>query len=88
MREGFDPNSWLAWMRNVESGLRTRTLILAALEGRDETAAGLVPRTGMSYERVLRHLHLLEGSKVVGKDTAHRPYTWSLTGLGQMRLTQ
>ncbi len=88
MHEGFHPNSWLAWMRNVESGLRARTLILAALESRDDTAAGLVSRTGMRYEGVLGHLHLLEGSRVIGKDSTHRPYTWSLTGLGQMRLTQ
>ena len=73
-------------MRNVSSGLRARSLILMVLERGDRTATELAEETGMSYLRVLRHLHLLESSKVVERDASHRPYRWSLTGLGQKRL--
>jgi predicted transcriptional regulator len=75
-------------MRNVVSGLKARSLILTALERGDRTVREVAEETGMSYLRVLYHLHLLEDFTVVERDDAHRPYRWSLTGLGQRRLDE
>jgi len=73
-------------MRNVASGLEARSRVLGVLEQGKRTAIEVAEETGMSYLRVLWHLHLLERFQVVERDDAHRPYQWSLTGLGQRRL--
>jgi len=86
MSERLHPNSWLPRIRNVASGLESRSLVLTVLEGGERTAKEVAEETGMSYLRVLHHLHLLEDFRVVERDDARRPYRWSLTGLGQRRL--
>jgi len=88
MNGWLHPNSWLPRIRNVSSGLKARSLILTVLEQGERTAMDVAEETGMKYPRVLRHLHLLESSGVVERDDAHRPYRWSLTGLGQRRLDE
>jgi len=88
MSEQLHPNSWLPRIRNVTSGLKTRSRILMALERGERTASEVAEETGMNYLRVLRHLHLLESSGVVVRDNAHRPYRWSLTGRGQRKLDE
>jgi len=88
MSEHLHPNSWLPSIRNVASGLKARSQILTVLEGGERTVKEVAEETEMNYPRVLRHLHLLKSAEVVKRDDAHRPYRWSLTGLGQRRLAQ
>jgi hypothetical protein len=42
--------------------------------------------SGLKYNVVVHHLHLLEAERVVVREGDKKPYIWQLTGVGQQRL--
>jgi DNA-binding transcriptional ArsR family regulator len=72
-------------VKNVKSGLKTRTKILTALEKRFSEATAIAKEKSLSYGVVMHHLRLLEKEGIVNRK-GKRPYFWVLTGLGQKRL--
>jgi predicted ArsR family transcriptional regulator len=72
-------------VKNVKSGLKTRTKILEALEKNSSDAATIAKAASLSYGVVMHHLRLLENEGTVNRK-GKRPYTWLPTGLGQKRL--
>jgi predicted ArsR family transcriptional regulator len=72
-------------IKNVESGLKVRTILLGILEKCASDAVGIAKVTSLSYRVVLHHLKLLENEGVLSRK-GQRPYVWSLTGIGQSRL--
>jgi len=72
-------------IKNVESGLKVRTILLSILEKYASDAVGIAKETSLSYRVVLHHLKLLENEGLLSRK-GHHPYVWSLTGLGQSRL--
>ncbi len=79
------PNAYLKCVRNVSSGLKTRTKILEALESKPCDGAGIAKKASLSYSVVMHHLRLLENEAIVHRK-GRRPYYWVSTGLGQKRL--
>ncbi|MEM2875991.1 MAG: hypothetical protein QXL67_03440, partial [Candidatus Bathyarchaeia archaeon] len=61
--------------------------ILSAHEEKKSKAEETSIKTNLSYKSVLHHLKLLEREGIVGRE-GKRPYTWFLTGLGQLRLEE
>ncbi|MFQ6076253.1 MAG: winged helix-turn-helix domain-containing protein [Candidatus Bathyarchaeia archaeon] len=86
MGEVYHPNAYLSRVRNVKSGLASRTKILSLLEESPKTAKGIGPDAQISYSTTLHHLHLLENERIVERTTAKPPYVWETTGIGQLRL--
>jgi DNA-binding transcriptional ArsR family regulator len=72
-------------VKNVKSGLKSRTKILTVLEKRSSDAAAMAKEKSLSYGVVMHHLRLLEKEGIVDRK-GKRPYFWVLTGLGQKRL--
>jgi predicted transcriptional regulator len=79
------PNAYLRSIRNVPSGLKARTKILAALEKECYTASKIAQQSSLSYNVVIYHLRLLKNEGTVNRK-GNRRYVWLLTGLGQKRL--
>ena len=79
------PNAYLENVRNVKSGLRTRSKILETIEDEPSDAAKIAKTTAMSYNVVMHHLHLLRNEGIIAR-SGRRPYHWATTGLGQKRL--
>jgi len=74
-------------IKNVKSGLKTRTAILDILEKQSFDAANIAKATSLSYGVVMHHLRLLKNEGTVTRK-GNRPYFWLLTGLGQKRLAR
>ena len=85
IKGAFHPNAYLRLVRNVSSGLKARTKILDALEGKSFDAVRLAKETSLSYNVAMHHLRLLEKEGIVHRN-GRRPYFWVPTGLGQKRL--
>ena len=85
IKGALHPNAYLKLVRNVISGLKARTKILDALEGKPFEAVKLAKEASLSYGVVIHHLRLLEKEGIVHR-RGRRPYFWVLTGLGQKRL--
>lgn len=79
------PNAYLNKVRNVRSGLKTRSKILVNLDTRYHTASALSKNTSLSYSVVMHHLCLLHAEGIVERKGTRR-YIWMVTGLGQKRL--
>ena len=86
IKENYHPNAYLQHVRNVRSGLRTRTKLLSSLEVQPNSAGNLAVKESTSYEVVMHHLRLLEVEGTVSRK-GKRPWVWTTTGLGQKRLT-
>jgi len=86
LKKVFHPNAYLTSIRNVTRGLRARTRILSVLEKKSADAKTTAKEAGLSYSVVLHHLKLLMAEDIVDRKGG-RPYSWTLTGLGQKRLT-
>jgi hypothetical protein len=84
----YDPNAYLIRKRNVRLGLIARTKILESVKKQASSIKDIGLQSGLKYPVVLYHLRLLEEEKVIHRGGQKRPYTWSLTGLGQKRLTE
>jgi predicted transcriptional regulator len=85
LKETYHPNAYLESIKNVKLGLRARTRILNALEGRSIDAKSIANEAGMHYEVVIHHLKLLEAEGIVERKGG-KPHSWVITGLGQRRL--
>lgn len=81
----YHPNAYLATVRNIKRGLKARTLILNGLEKRPADAKTIAGEVSMHYEVVMHHLKLLKAEGIVDR-SGKRPYSWTVTGLGQKRL--
>jgi len=81
----YHANAYLVDFRNIRPGLRSRTIILNALEKRSSDAKTIARLTGLHYRVVLHHLKLL-GSREIVRQEGGKPSVWMLTGLGQKRL--
>jgi len=79
------PKAFLSLKRNIQPGLSARTQILSALEERTSTTRKISRETGLSYNAVLYHLHLLEAENII-THKGRRLYIWELTGIGQQTL--
>jgi len=85
-REIYHPNASLARVKNVSRGLKARTKILNVLEKHSAGASDIAKEASMHYEVATHHLKLLRLEGIVERK-GRRPYVWSVTGLGQKRLT-
>jgi len=85
LKASFHPKAFLSQKRNVKLGLTARTRVILALEKTASNARNVANTTGLNYNIVLHHLHLLEAEKVVIRK-GNRPFLWELTGMGQQRL--
>lgn len=85
LKKVFHPNAYLTSIRNVTRGLRARTRILCVLENKSADAKTIAKESELSYGVVLHHLKLLMTEDIVDRKGG-RPYSWTLTGLGQKRL--
>jgi len=84
----YHPRAYLSLKRNVRPGLATRTKILSALEERPGlTVSELSELTGLSSSAIRKQLISLEEEGIVAR-RGKRPFKWTLTGLGQARLTE
>jgi predicted transcriptional regulator len=86
LKKVFHPNAYLTNIRNITRGLRTRTQILYVLEKKSAHAKMIAKESELSYGVVLHHLKLLMTEDIVDRKGS-RPYNWTLTGMGQKRLT-
>jgi len=86
LKASFHPKAFLSQKRNVKLGLTARTRIILALEKAASSIRSVADTTGLNYEIVLHHLHLLEAERVVIRK-GKRPFLWELTGVGQLRLS-
>lgn len=86
IKDNYHPNAYLQSVRNMKSGLTSRTRILRVLEKRVSNANAIAIDTGQSYEATFHHLRLLEAEDTV-KRMGKKPYAWTITGLGQKQLS-
>jgi predicted transcriptional regulator len=84
----YDPNAYLVQKRNVRLGLVARTRILESVKKQASSIKDIGQVSGLKYAVVLYHLKLLEEERVIQRKGEKRPYSWSLTGLGQKRLVE
>ena len=80
------PNAYLKKIKNMNSGLKTRTKILENLESKPSSSGRIAKDAFLSYNVVMHHLRLLEKEGIVQRKGS-RPYYWVSTGLGQKRLS-
>jgi hypothetical protein len=85
LRFSYHPNAFLSLKRNIKPGLLARTQIIRILEIQPSTTKKISRQTGLSYNVVLYHLHLLEAEKIL-RHVGNRIYLWELTGIGQQKL--
>lgn len=85
IKKAYNPNAYLQKIRNVETGLKVRTVLLGGLEKRSSDAGSIARESSLSYRVVLHHLKLLKNEGTVSRKGS-RPYVWALTGSGQSRL--
>jgi hypothetical protein len=81
----YHPNAFLNQKRNIQPGLSARTQIITFLEKQQSSTKKISVETGLNYNVVLYHLHLLEREKIL-KHRGTRVYIWELTGSGQQTL--
>jgi predicted ArsR family transcriptional regulator len=81
----YHPKAFLAFKRNIQPGLSTRTRIISVLEKKTCSTKTISKETGLNSATVLHHLHLLEAENILSHK-GKRSYVWRLTGLGQQRL--
>lgn len=86
MKLVYHPKAFLSRKRNVRLGLVARTRILQVLEKQESNIKSIVSLSGLHYNVVVHHLHLLETERVVVRKGNKRPFVWELTGVGQQRL--
>ena len=84
-KEIYHPNAYLVDFRNVRPGLKTRSIILNAIENKPVNAKKIAEETGLNYWVSLYHLRLLKSRGII-QTKGKRPSIWILTGLGQKRL--
>jgi hypothetical protein len=84
-KETFNPNAYLASIRNVKPGLMARTRLLNVLEKLKGDAKKVAAESGLGYGVAVHHSKLLAAEGIVERKGG-RPYVWGLTGLGQKRL--
>jgi len=82
----YHPRAYLSRMRNLRTGLATRTKILNVLEEKPYTVKETSQKTGKNYSSVLRQLHSLRAERIVDRRGQRPPYVWLTTGIGQQRL--
>ena len=86
VKETYHPNAYLTDIRNIKQGLKTRTLILNALEKCFGDARTIGNEVQLHYGVVTHHLRLLRTAGIVEQKTSRKPTVWGLTGVGQKRL--
>ncbi|MEM3047263.1 MAG: winged helix-turn-helix domain-containing protein, partial [Candidatus Bathyarchaeia archaeon] len=84
---GIEPQSYLAFIRNVRPGLKARTRIIASLRRGGRSAREVASETGLSYRSVLAHLNAMRRGRVVKRE-GKRPHSWSLTSYGQQPIAR
>ena len=82
----FHPKAYLTTKRNVETGLKTRTVIIESIERQAAQAGAISRMTGLSYGSITYHLRILRKEAITEPTGRKRPLTWKLTRLGQQRL--
>ena len=85
IREAYHPIAYLQRIKNLKSGLATRTKILYVLVKGPSTSSVIARDAALSYGVVIHHLRLLKAEGSVNPK-GNKPYVWSLTGKGQTRL--
>jgi predicted transcriptional regulator len=86
LKIAYNPNAYLMQKRNVRLGLVARSKILQVVEKQAASIRVIRDATGLKYAVVLYHLRLLERERVVQRQGGKKPYSWSLTGVGQKQL--
>jgi predicted transcriptional regulator len=86
VKDVYHPNAYLSRIKNFKRGLRARSLVLNALERHSADGKTIGSEAGLHYGVVIHHLKLLAAEGLV-ESKGSRPHVWSLTGLGQKRLT-
>ncbi|TFG10464.1 ArsR family transcriptional regulator [Candidatus Thorarchaeota archaeon] len=81
----YDRRAFLMWIRNVDSGLRSRTAILGVIEEKESpTTSQIAEEMKISYSTVLYHLKNMEREEVVEKDV--NSGAWHVVDQGQAQL--
>ncbi|MEM2122467.1 MAG: winged helix-turn-helix domain-containing protein [Candidatus Bathyarchaeia archaeon] len=81
------PKAYLAYRRNVKTGLASRSRIIKALEKKElKTLREISEATGLSYSTVTHHVRLLREEGVLKLERIDNVKRWSLTGYGQQSL--
>ncbi|MDW8048469.1 MAG: winged helix-turn-helix domain-containing protein [Nitrososphaerota archaeon] len=83
----YHPKAFLLYKRNVSKGLLVRTKIILSLEHSCQTARKISEMTNLKYSTILHHLRMMEKERIVARE-AGKPNVWTLTGIGQKRLTE
>jgi hypothetical protein len=85
LKESYHPKAYLSQIKNIKSGLGTRTKVLDVLELHPSPAPTVAKESSLSYPVVFHHLRLLEDEGTVTRK-GKKPCVWLLTGKGQRRL--
>lgn len=78
----YEPQSHLTIIRNVNRGLKTRTLIIKALKSGFTNIKEISKITGVNYQTVFKQIKNMEREGIVIKHEG-RPVKWLLTNRGQ-----
>jgi|YelNatPaOPRAMG01_1025707.scaffolds.fasta_scaffold00102_53 predicted transcriptional regulator len=81
----YEPQSHLTVIRNVNRGLKTRTLIIKALKGGCVSVKEISKATGLNYQTIFKQIRNLEKEGVLIKRKG-RPVRWFLTDKGQQSI--
>ncbi|TFF93782.1 ArsR family transcriptional regulator [Candidatus Thorarchaeota archaeon] len=83
----YDRRAYLMWIRNVDSGLSSRTAILEAIEKKETpTTTEIASEMKLSYSTVLYHLKNLERESIVSRDPDSG--IWIIVDQGQATLKE
>jgi DNA-binding transcriptional ArsR family regulator len=85
IKQTCHPNAYLKKIRNVKSGLDTRSKILLFLDNQGCSASKIAKECTLTYGVVMHHLYLLKDEGIVEKKGGRR-FVWFSTGFGQKRL--
>ncbi|MEM1569326.1 MAG: winged helix-turn-helix domain-containing protein [Candidatus Bathyarchaeia archaeon] len=78
----YESQAYLTLIRNVDRGLRTRTLIIKALKSGCTSIGEVSKTTGLKYQTILKHIKKMEEEGIVVK-RGEKPVKWLLTDRGQ-----
>ncbi|MBS7610774.1 winged helix-turn-helix transcriptional regulator [Candidatus Bathyarchaeota archaeon] len=78
----YEPQSYLTVIRNVNRGLKTRTLIIKALKSGCTNIKEISKITGVNYQTIFKQIRNMEREGVAIKHEG-KPVKWLLTDRGQ-----
>jgi predicted transcriptional regulator len=84
-KKEFRPKAYLSKIRNVKTGLESRTKIIISMEKGAATVSDIAKKSRLSYGCTLHHLKIMNRERLVDR-SGKREASWLLTQFGQQRL--